>query len=163
MPNTWNITSVETKGNYTNICGISPDGKKLLYTSVQKMTLDELLRNEPQMWEKHEKRNDSREGHSITIVNRDECYTIGVSLSEYDGYNKQYLDRVYGDSKVLDDERARYERKNKETNAICEEWSKLPFVNIHESSKKNVVCDKFYLGLPVIVYMHWYGQVTATI
>lgn len=163
MHSTWNITSVETMGNITNICGISPDGKTLLYTSVQKMTLDELIRNEPQMWEKHEKRNNSREGHSITIVNRDECYAIGVALSEYDGLNKEYLDRVYGDSKVLEDLRAHCERENKETNDKCEELSKSPFVSTLEAAKPNCVCDKFYLGLPTIVYMHWMGQVTTPI
>lgn len=163
MPSIWNITSVETKGNLTNICGISPDGKTLLYTSVEKLTLEELLRNEPQMWEKHEKRNDSREGHSITIVNRDECYAIGVTLSDYDELNKEYLDKVYGDSKVFEYARAHYERLNKETNAKCEEWSKLPFVSTLESAKPNCVCDKFYLGLPTIVYMHWMGQVTTPI
>ena len=159
----WHITSVETVGDVTTICGVAPDGKTIIESTIRKMNLEKLIETYPQMWERHEKSHNSNEALGISIVNRDECYVISKSYFSYDSLGKEYQDRVYGNSDTLAGQRERCEKLNKETNERCENWSKLPYVKTDDCAGKNVICNKWYLGLPVVVFMHWIGQVTTSI
>lgn len=123
--NFWNIVECKEEGNRINIVGVGRTKKSILFCCIEKITIEEALK----------KAADCNESYTISIVNRDTCYSISIEITEL-GYYSIYQD-MYNKLIVM------------------------PFVRAEDPVPFLPVCRKINFGLPTVVYMQLIGQIMA--
>lgn len=156
----WNITSVETTGNTTKICGVSrnPYDVWILETYITKTTLDELTENDyPFKSEWSSYAPDS----AVCIVNKEACYKIHV-VKSYKDYAKHEYEICVKNNTFKAEYIAELKERHEEINRNCETWPTLPSVKAEDhATEKNHVCSTYYFGLPQLVYCQWFGMISC--
>lgn len=140
----WQISGIRRDEGCVVIEGYSHNFKtkpSLLDATIRRFDLKEFLSIQEPL---------SHEGRNLVIVKRDECYLIevhvsGVEDSKFIQNIPRYLAELF--QKQLDT----YNERAKKS------------IDCFECIGKNELCDKFYFGLPEIVFMTFVGMIVTDI
>lgn len=154
--------SVRKEGYDLYVNGVSrdPSKKEILECSIAKTTLANLRLTRICLRENRSEIPDycnCNMADSIVIVNANECYGISVMTSES---NKERITKAY--ESVIHTHPEEVERLYKDDDEVLRKWttwSAMPSIPA-ENTVESDICE-VYFGLPMIVYAHWFGQVSV--
>ena len=161
----WNVVGVEKLENEWNIRLVGRDKEIYAFVWIRKKNLPEEIEKGflslNSATDQTKPVSVGRENCAYTIIDRNTCYV--TEISEYNA-SKEYADdtKKHYAGQENNPYCASVFKNLETTRATYEKWKALPQVPL-ENPVSAMSPIKYYLGLPVIVYMHLVGQLCTVI